>query len=192
MHKNISSKLLDSAFVIAILSAVCYVLGHMALVRTAIRTGLPRHLLLDPSLHTKITIGGYYLLLILAISLFIWAFSSLICKLLPQRWIHTKKEYLKNRYLKHTIFYNLLALLILMTLFSMLPLYAPIENRSYREDVMPYVTELNLHDNLKVQGKDLRFVCKRDGFIVLKRYDQQDYIILNSDDVRILILKPAD
>jgi hypothetical protein len=192
MRKDISSKLLDSAFAIAFLSAICYVLGYMALVRRAIRTGLPGHLLHDPSIHTTITIGGYYLLLILAISLFSWAFVMFASKLLPRRWVITIKEYVKNRYLKHTVFYKLLAVLILMTLFCMLPLYAPIEARSYREDVMPYVKELKLHDNLKVQNKNLHFVCKRDGFIVLKRHDQQDYVILNSEDVRLLILKPVD
>jgi len=192
MHKNISTKILDSAFVIAILSAICYVLGYMAEVHRAISIGLPLHLLNDPTLQTIITIGGYYLLLILAISLFLWAFVMLVSKLLPSKWITTIKEYLENRYLKHPVFYKLLAVLVLTTLFCMLPLYAPIEARAYREDVMPYVKDLKLDDNLKVQGTNLRYVSKKNGFIVLKRCDQQDYIILNSDDVKLLILKPAD
>lgn len=192
MPKDISSKILDSAFIIAIVSAICYVLGYMAQIRAAISIGLPGHLLHDPSLHGTITLGGYYLLLIFAISLFLWVFVALVSKLLPRKWVSATKDYLKNRYLKHPVFYKLLAVLILTTLFCMLSLYAPIEARSYREDVMPYVKELKLHDNLKIQGKNLRFVCRKDGFIVLKRCNQQDYIILNSDDVKLLILKPAD
>ncbi len=111
-YGKLKSLIFESTLVTAVFTAICFLLGDVAHQRLAVQLGVPRHLLHKPAPQVIIANGSLYILFLLLIFLLLWAFVFVLFKYLPQKFVISTKENLKNRYLKHTIFYKLFMVLV--------------------------------------------------------------------------------
>src|SRR5215208_5817669 len=67
-----SLSVLDSALIVAMFSAVCYVMGHASQVGIAQRMGVPVFLMPHVGPESLVLIGATYLILLFAVGLFLY------------------------------------------------------------------------------------------------------------------------
>lgn len=114
-----SLSILDSALIVAMFSAVCYVMGHAAQVGIAQRMGVPVFLMPHVGPESFVLIGATYLILLFAVGLFLYFVWFLVGKhtgLLKSKVGGIVSD-MSSRAKQHPCTYLLLACLMAATIF---------------------------------------------------------------------------
>ncbi len=179
------ARLLDSALMIAFATAVCYVLGFLAHMRTGWALGIPWHLLPDLPLQQTLVIGGIYLLMYLAVALFLY-FLYLLLEPRVAR-IQVVRRYFENRFTNHRIGFSIFIAVIGSTILLAVPLYFDIS--SWGRGILqtknpPKVIELNTRNNAAPEDPtSWQFISRKDGLIILKNKCTKRFTLINEDDI---------
>jgi hypothetical protein len=183
---------LDSALVLALASAIFYAAGYLERLSDASFFRLPYSLMPkeDPE---ELIVNGFLLFLIiclvgsLIIALVILIYK-LALKLMPDKMHEDTVVSLKKRFKQHKIFYTYLILLIVATLYWDFCAHPPVQHKNYMDGVLPSVLELQVKEPTKLTPGDWRFFSMRDGWIVLKRANTSQFMMLKADNVLKLAL----
>ena len=192
-----SLSVVDSALIVAMFSAVCYVMGHAAQVGIAQRMGVPVFLMPHVGPESFILIGATYLTLVFAVGLFLY----FIWLLVGQRIGLLKSSVgfialgMSSRAKQHPRVYLLLACLTAAAIFYSVPLVLPFTPRSaggQRAFGGPFestVVTLRLKgSNADLAGRDLRYLWQDANIVVLQDKGSGELVLIKEDELSLLIL----
>ena len=188
--KTPTQRLLDSALFIAVITAVCYVLGFLAHMRTGWTYGIPWHLLPDPPLHQTLVFGGIYLLIYAAIGLFV----ILLYLYLERRIARIKvvRTYFEDRFAKHRFVFSTFLVVISSTILFLVPLYleSPFGRGILQSKTLPKVIELKATNNAAPKDPtSWHYISHKDGLIILGNTSEKRYALINEDEVQSLVIE---
>ena len=106
--------LLDSALIVAVISASCFALGQFALLPDAEKAGIPNHLVPEPAVQTVATIGGIYLFVAGVFLFFAYAIVRACLLAFSPVWRDRQAASARKRYLQHPADYSILAVFVLL------------------------------------------------------------------------------
>jgi hypothetical protein len=175
--------LFDSALVIAAFSALFYWIGFLIRSHDAERLGIPRELLPDASPEGLLALGFMVSLPIFGLLLLLYPLLALIeMGLKRQTPIWTV-------FRRHSTFYTCFALFAAMTLVAIAAENLPQSEWRFDDSKLPTVATLVLKDTAGQPKTDgLKFVCRRDGWVVFKRAGQKVYAVFRDENVVTLVL----
>lgn len=182
--KSWQASIVDSALVLAIVSAVCYVVGFLVDLRDARALGLPRHLLPEYSIQAQVLSGGVALLSLAAILLLVFLGAHLLGKLLPDQFKDRFHNSVVSAIAKHPRIYTFIGVILLASALVILPLrFVPVRP-SYVDAALPRVQ--NIHPQPKTWDGDEEtlYLCTRGEFIILKRKGKRSFVVLKTDSVK--------
>jgi hypothetical protein len=188
-EKSVKEKLVDSALLIAILTAVCYAIGYLADVKMYRKAGIPSQLVSDAPVEYLLTTGGMYVMLYVALALlgyglFLWA---------SRKWpAHTARfsTELADRTRRCPQFYYPLFGLAAVVLVSAATLHIPARSTLLREDNLPHVVALDTTTGDDVASSDgWKFVSRRDGFMLFKDTRDDTFALFREETVNRLVVR---
>jgi hypothetical protein len=194
---GIRLSVLDSALILAVFSAICYVMGHAAQLRAARQLGLPLSLMPSIGPETFILVGGRYLILFGALGLllyFLWIRVGRRIRIINAKldpvWLG-----IESRAKKHPYVYLLLICLASATVFYSLPVLLPLTPRSvggpatFDPNVYSEVVELRLKEpELNLEERSFRYLWPHQDMVVLQDKGSSEFVLIKEDEIRLIIL----
>lgn len=182
-EKSWHASIVDSALVVAVVSAVCYVVGFLVDLRDARALGLPRHLLPEYSIQAQVLSGGIALLSIAAILLLVFLMALLLRRLLPVQFTNRIHEPVVSAIAKHPRIYCVIGLILLASALVILPLRIIPVRPSYIDAALPRVQSIKPTPKNWDQNEETLYLCTRGEFIILKRKGKRSFMVLKRDAV---------
>lgn len=191
---NPSGKLLsilDSAIILAMFSAVCYVMGHAALIGTARRLRLPLFLMPAIGPETIILTGGRYLVLFGALSLLLYFFWILVGRRVGFLEAKLRPLWLRIglRAKQHPHVYLLLLFIAGGAIVYIVPLLLPLTPRlaSGRSSVEVVALQLKAPD-ASLAGRSFRYLWPQEGVVILEDKANGELVVIRDDEIKLMIL----
>ncbi len=197
-QSSISLKILDSALILALISAVCYMMGHAAHLGMSRRLKVPLHLMPSVAPETYILVGGLYLVFVGAIVLLIYFLWFLLCKHVRSVRTRFAPELMgiRARAKKYPKIYFLLACLAGATVFYSFPLMLPFTPQeaggpaAFGGRTGADVIELKLKEpDAAICNRDYRYLWDLTDIVVLQDKKNRDFVLIRKDEIRIMVLK---
>ena len=187
-------RLVDSAFVLAILSACCYAVGRLVNLRDAGQLGIPSHLLPVIPPETTLLIGALHLLVLTLAVLFFYVFSLLLLKLVPAKIVRSFGLGLQTVFARHPRLYPLLGVIFVVSVLFITVFWLPLSYTSYYDDRhLPDVVVIGLKDNQLLKDKaNLKYLGSSDDLFVLKRSRKKEFIVLRREDLTLMVLSRSN
>lgn len=194
-----SLSVVDSALILAMFSAVCYVMGHAARIGTARRMRVPFILMPQVGPEVVILIGGIYLVLLAAGGLLLYFVYVLLAKrtALLGKTVGRTLSGIRSRAEQHPRVYFLLASLAAITIMYTVPLSLPFTPRSAGgpsafggQAASDVVALLLKNSEGHAEGKTLRYLWPAEGVVVLQDKKSGELLLIDKDEVRLMILTP--
>lgn len=188
---------LDSALILAMFSAVCYVMGNAARLGTARRLGLPLFLMPEVGPETLILVGGRYLVLFGAVGLLLYFAWVLLGRRIPlvKATMDPVWSGIGKRAHQHPRAYLLLACLASATIFYSVPLLAPLGPRlaggpaTFGGGPSSEVVALSLKEpDAAFAGRSFRYLWQHAGMVVLQDKESDELVVIREDEIRLMIL----
>lgn len=182
---------LDSAVILAMFSAVCYVMGHNALIGAARRLRLPLFLMPAFGPETVILVGGRYLVLFGALGLllyFLWILVGrrvgfLEAKLSPV-WLR-----IGLRAKQHPHVYLLLVCITGGAIVYSVPLLLPLTPRLGGGRPSVEVVALQLKEpDASLAGRSFRYLWPQEGIVILEDKANGELVVIREDEIKLMIL----
>lgn len=190
--------ILDSAVLVTMFSAACYVMGNAAQVSTARRLGVPFSLMPRLGPEIVILVGGTYLTLLFATGLllyFLWILWAQRIGALRDRLVPALTG-MRHRARQYPRVYLLLACLAGAALLYSVPLLLPWTPRAFggqgsvTGSLESIVVSVKLKDaSTDIAGRDLRFLWREADNLLLQDRRSGELLLIREDEVRLLILK---
>lgn len=193
-----SLSIVDSALILAMFSAACYIMGQASQIGTARRVGLPYAMMPPVGPEEHILVGGTYLVLIAAVGLLLYFTAVLLIARVRfvQKLAVPILQGVRLRVTQHPRVYFLLACLVGATATYTLPLSLPLMPRS--EDgpsvfgagrVASDVVALGLMSpDDHVRERRLRYLWQGHGVIVLQDKKSREVLVLKEQEVWLMIV----
>jgi len=199
-----SLSIVDSALIVAMVSAVCFIMGHAARIGTANRLQVPFMLMPDVGPEGLILVGGEYLvelsaggLLLYIILYFVWALVNKRTSFLRAKLGPTLSR-LRSRARQHPYIPWLLACLagasILYTGSVFLLFHRTGGPRIFGggQAVSDVVVLRLKNSDLDVAVRPLRYLWHDGDIVVLRDKSSGEFLLIEKDEVRLMILKRAE
>lgn len=183
-QSNRYSPIVDSALVLAMISAVCYVAGFLIELRDAYALGLPPHLLPESSIQSIVLSGGVHLFFATMVALLFVLMGFLVATRLPQIVRHRIAHRATTVFDSHPKICVAVGLVILGSGLIIIPSRFVPMRFSYTDEAMPRV--ISIHPQLPETSSNdnLLYLSTRDGLIILKRSGRKSFVILKKDEVK--------
>jgi len=188
-----SLSVLDSALIVAMFSAVCFVMGHAAQLGAARRMGVPMFLMPHVGPETVILIGATYLILLCAVGLllyFVWILAGQRVGLLKSS-LGPVFSGMRSRAKQHPRTYLLLACLAGAATIYSVPLLLPFTPRSaggqraFGGPVESIVVTLRLKESdADLAGRNLKYLWKDAGIVLLQDTGSGELVLIKEDEIR--------
>lgn len=175
-------KLVDSALVIALCTAGCYMMGFLIKLRDSRALGLPSHLLPQHSIHSILFTGGSFLFYLVLIFLFLILVGFLIAKLLSEKLRGCILDQLKKYYNSHPTIYTVVGIAVFFSVFMLTPDILPMRTR-YQDRALPLVISIETEQTSIGKNENLLYLSNPDGLIILKRAGRNSFLILKQSDI---------
>lgn len=183
-QSNKYSRIVDSAFLLAIISSACYVVGFLIELGDKRALGLPAHLLPEYSIQSTLVCGGVHLLFAATVVLLFVLMGFLVARSLPQTVRGRIAHRAKAAYASHPKIWKAVGLVILGSSLTIIPLNFGSIRSSYTDEAMSRVISIEPQLPEASNNDNLLYLSTRDGFIILKRSGRKSFLILKKDDVK--------
>lgn len=187
--KTIKESLVDSALLIGILSAACYVVGYFAELKTARAYRIPQQVLIDQRPEYLLTVGGGHVLLYVTVALLCYA-AFLFGE---RKWPGITRCFndpLRYRFETYPYLYYPLLCVTGVTVVILVTLYVPLPQRTAAYDNSPSVIALDVATGtVPFDPATTRLLSKRDGLIVLWDTEEDSFTILRQEFVNRISVK---
>lgn len=181
--KTIKESLVDSALLIAILSAVCYVVGYFAELKMVRAYGIPQQVLADQRPEYLLTVGGVHVLLYSTIVLACYG-AFLIGERKWPAMATTFNKSLSYRLQNYPYFYIPLFGISCVVAVALATLYLPLPRNITAYENSPTVVALDVSTGtVPFDSATTRLLSKRDGLIVLWDTREDSFTILRQEFV---------
>jgi hypothetical protein len=193
-HSPLRDTLLDTAFLLAGISAVCLAFGHMVVLRDARILGLPHQLLPELSVQTVAVIGGIYIFVAGLCLLLLYFLALLVLKAVGESWRERQAAAMRARLLRHPRLYPLLGTLAVVGTVFAFVWNVPVGKRwRYHDEQLPAVKTLQLKQ-APAPESELLYLGRRDDLYVFKQKGRSEFLVVRVEDVTRLELvgKPED
>jgi len=183
--------LADSALMVAAFGGLLYLIGYQVQRGDAISLGIPMHLLPEASTESILTDGFLTGVLFLGFLLLVYLLLLLVLRCLPQSSNAAVGQYFRTAVSKHPRFYTLFGFFCAVAIMSIVANRIPVRSIWASFDrPLPKVSLLKLKDGRAAPDiGELRFLSRRDGWIILKRVGKNEYLLLREDNVESLSLQ---
>ena len=188
---------------VALVSAVLYVLGSLEGWQKANDRGVPTDYLADVSVQETAVKGFGDLLLLTAIVLL--ALAVLILLGSPFRLHEKLRTLMRSWYERHPIFYMVFGVFVILAAFQIAGVGLPILRQTVLHRLPSWWAELYgrpMDDSLRVldvqlkeggsllkEKGELRFVARRNGFLTLQRGRDREFVIISEANLLSLVLR---
>lgn len=189
--------IVDSALILAMFSAVCFVMGHAARLGTARRLRLPLFLMPPVGAETLILVGARYIVLFGAIGLllyFVWILLGRRIAFLDKK-VRPAWSQVELRAKQHPYVYLLLVGLMAATSIYVLPLLLPLTPRStggpaiFGGSSSSEVVMLRLKEpDAGLAGRNFNYLWQNANMIVLEDKGSGELVLIREDEIKLLIL----
>jgi hypothetical protein len=185
-------ELVNSAFVLAVAAAVCYWTGYLIQTQDAERLRLPRDLLPESPKESLIVLGAALLVVLLGLSLSLYAIGALVLGRLPASWREATQKRYEATVRAHPTFYLAFGVFVVLALVGIVAVRVPLAwSWRYEDDNLPAVVNLQLKGaKVNPEGSQLRLLSRRNGWVVLKYHGAKRYLVVREDEVLCLGLNP--
>lgn len=192
-----SLSVLDSALIIAAVSAACYIMGHAARLGTSRRLRVPVMLMPDVGPEIFVLVGGIYLVMLAAVGLLGYFVYVLVDKRTTalRRMIGPVLLSFSERSHQHPRTYFLLAALASLSLMYSVPMLLPFTPRSAGgpsafggRDASDVVKLALVNPEADLIGRTLRYLWRQGGFVVLQDKQSGELVLVAEGQVRVLML----
>jgi hypothetical protein len=175
----------DSAFIIAVLSGICFGVGHLVVLRDGRHLSLPHQLLPDLPAQTVAVVGAIYTLVTGLCLLLGYFLLLLLHRLLGPETRKAVSKAGTEALARHPRMYPVLGALIVIGIVCMFVWHYPVgKNWRYHDTQLPVVKSVQVKkDSPPINATGLLYLGRRDGVFVFKRAGQSDFVVVREDDM---------